>query len=165
MKLHLYRWWENGLVCKISRTKIHQNFLAVKHDINQHSAFTFKAIEKYRYGLWKTVSKHLKSLLLLFGRISLAKRGSIVEKWSLKAVESSLELEIMEPFNSKFLNGLPCFSRITFRLTKSITIIRCFRSLDVIVYCISQLVFWPVAWIIRFHSFSFGSITMALTFL
>ena len=47
---------------------------------------------------------------------------------------------------SKFLNGLPCFSRITFRLTKSITIIRCFRSLDVIVHCISQLVFRPVAW-------------------
>ena len=50
---------------------------------------------------------------------------------------------------SKVVNGLPCFSRITFRLTKSIRIIRCFRSFDVIVYCISQLfVLCPVAWII-----------------
>ena len=50
---------------------------------------------------------------------------------------------------SKFVNGLACFSRITFRLTKSIGIIRCFRSLDVIFYCISQLVvLCPVAWII-----------------
>ena len=37
---------------------------------------------------------------------------------------------------SKFVNGLPCFSRITFRLTKSIRIVRCFRSLNVIVYFI-----------------------------
>ena len=29
----------------------------------------------------------------------MARRGPIVEKWSLKALESSLELEIMEPFN------------------------------------------------------------------
>ena len=28
----------------------------------------------------------------------MARRGPIVEKWSLKALESSLELEIMEPF-------------------------------------------------------------------
>ena len=26
---------------------------------------TFKAIEKYRYGLWKTVSKHLKLGIIL----------------------------------------------------------------------------------------------------
>ena len=53
---------------------------------------------------------------------------------------------------SKFVNGLPCFSRITFRLTKSIRIIRCFRSLDV--YCISQLfVLCPGACVIRSHSF------------
>ena len=125
MKLHLYRWWENGLVCKIPRTKIHQNFLAVKHDINQHSAFTFKAIEKYRYGLWKTVSKHLKSLLLLFGRISLAKRGSIVEKWSLKALESSLELEIMEPFNLNSFTGL----LLVRREVSSLMVCRVFREL------------------------------------
>ena len=31
---------ENGLVCMIPRTKIYQNFLAVKHDINQHSHAT-----------------------------------------------------------------------------------------------------------------------------
>ena len=42
----------------------------------------------------------LKSLLLSFDGISLAGRGPIVEKWSLKALEGSLELEIMEPFNS-----------------------------------------------------------------
>ena len=93
----------------------------------------------------------------------MAMRGLIVEKWSLKALESSLDLEIMEPASqpqffhrcivgatgSKFVNGLPCFLRITFRLNKSIRIIRCFRSLDVIVYCISQLfVLCPVAWII-----------------
>ena len=29
----------------------------------------------------------------------IGKAGSIVEKWSLKALESSLELEIIEPFN------------------------------------------------------------------
>ena len=55
---------------------------------------------------------------------------------------------------SKFVNGLPCFSRITFRLTKSIRIIRCFKSLDVFVYCISQpFVLCPGACIIRSHSF------------
>ena len=27
------RWWENGLVFKIARTKKHQNFLASKYDI------------------------------------------------------------------------------------------------------------------------------------
>ena len=27
MKLHLDKWWENGLVFKIARTKMHQNFL------------------------------------------------------------------------------------------------------------------------------------------
>ena len=36
---------------------------------------------------------------------------------------------------SKLVNGLPRFWRITFRLTKSIRIIRGFRSLDVIIYC------------------------------
>ena len=63
----------------------------------------------------------------------MARRGPTVEKWSLKALESSLELEIMElvqlqffhrcivgATGSKFVNGLPCFLRITFRLTKSI---------------------------------------------
>ena len=50
---------------------------------------------------------------------------------------------------SKLVNGLPRFPRITFRLTESIRIIRCFRSLDVPVYCISQLfILCPVAWII-----------------
>ena len=29
----------------------------------------------------------------------MAKRAPVVEEWSLKALESSLELEIMEPFN------------------------------------------------------------------
>ena len=67
---------------------------------------------------------------------------------------------------SKVVNGLPCFSRITFTLTKSIRIIRCFRNLDVIVYCISQLFeLCPVAGIIRCHSFSFGSNTFAHVFL
>ena len=40
MKLLLFRWWENGLVFKIARTKIHQNFLALKYDIKQHSHAT-----------------------------------------------------------------------------------------------------------------------------
>ena len=31
---------ENGLVSKIARTKIHQNFLASKYDIKQHSDAT-----------------------------------------------------------------------------------------------------------------------------
>ena len=35
MKLLLDRWWENGLVLKIPRSKIHQNFLASKYDIKQ----------------------------------------------------------------------------------------------------------------------------------
>ena len=103
----------------------------------------------------------------------------MVEKWSLQALENSLELEIMEPFrfNSftvvllvrrEVSSLMVChvFSRITFRLTTSIRIIRCFRSLDVIVYCISQLfVLCPVAWIVRCHRFSFGSITIAHAFL
>ena len=33
----LIQCWENGLVFKIARTKIHQNFLAPKYDIKQHS--------------------------------------------------------------------------------------------------------------------------------
>ena len=40
MKLHLHRWWENGLVFKIAGTKIHENFLASKYDIKQHSDVT-----------------------------------------------------------------------------------------------------------------------------
>ena len=40
MKLHLNRWWENGLVFKIARTKIHQNFPASKYDVKQHSDAT-----------------------------------------------------------------------------------------------------------------------------
>ena len=40
MKLHLDRWWENGLVFKIARKKIHQNFLASKYDIRLHSDAT-----------------------------------------------------------------------------------------------------------------------------
>ena len=40
MKLHLDRWWENGLVFKIATTKIHQNFLASKYDIKQQSDAT-----------------------------------------------------------------------------------------------------------------------------
>ena len=35
---------------------------------------------------------------------------------------------------SKFVNGLLCFWRITFRLTKSIRIVRCFRSLSCLFY-------------------------------
>ena len=35
--------------------KIHQNFQTIGQ-----GSITFKAIEKYRYGLEKTVSKHLK---------------------------------------------------------------------------------------------------------
>ena len=35
----------------------------------------------------------------MFGGISLASRGRHVEKWSIKSVESSLELEIMISFN------------------------------------------------------------------
>ena len=35
MKLHLYGWWENRLVSKIARKKIHENFLASKYDIKQ----------------------------------------------------------------------------------------------------------------------------------
>ena len=37
MKLQLDRWWENGLVFKIAKTKKNQNFLATKFDIKQHS--------------------------------------------------------------------------------------------------------------------------------
>ena len=44
MKLHLDRWWEKELVFKIARTKIHQNFLASKYDIKQHSGATSDTI-------------------------------------------------------------------------------------------------------------------------
>ena len=40
MKLNLDRRLENGLVFKIARAKIHQNFLATKYDIKQHSDAT-----------------------------------------------------------------------------------------------------------------------------
>ena len=63
--------------------------------------------------------------------------GPVVEKWSLKALarkltsiknNGSIQLQffhgcIVGAMGSKFVNGLPCFSRITFRLTKSIRII------------------------------------------
>ena len=39
---------------------------------------------------------------------------------------------IVAETGGKLVNGLPRYSRITFRLTKSIRIIRCFRSFDVI---------------------------------
>ena len=42
MTLLLDKWRENGLVFKIARTKIHQNFLASKYDIKQHSDATQK---------------------------------------------------------------------------------------------------------------------------
>ena len=42
MELLLDRWWENGLVFTIARTKIHQNFLATKYDIKQHSDATLE---------------------------------------------------------------------------------------------------------------------------
>ena len=76
----------------------------------------------------------------------MARRGPIVEKWSLKALKKptrirnngTIQLQffhrcIVGATGSKFVNGLPCFSRITFRLTKSIRIVRCFRSLNVII--------------------------------
>ena len=76
----------------------------------------------------------------------LARSCSIIEKWSLKALESSLELEIMEQFNfnqfvhrcivgateSKFVKDLPRFSKMTFRLTKSIRLIRI--ALEVLIF-------------------------------
>ena len=40
MKLHLDRWRVNGLVFKKAGTKKHQNFLASKYDIKQHSDAT-----------------------------------------------------------------------------------------------------------------------------
>ena len=45
MQLHLDRWWENGLAFKIARTKIHQNFLATKYDIKQHSDAIFNYLK------------------------------------------------------------------------------------------------------------------------
>ena len=39
-KMRLDRLWENGLVFKIARAKTHQNFLASKYDIKQHSDAT-----------------------------------------------------------------------------------------------------------------------------
>ena len=43
---------------------------------------------------------HLKlSAQLKSFQFSCLNKGPIVEKWSLEALESSLELEIMEPFN------------------------------------------------------------------
>ena len=41
MKLRLDRWWENGSVFKIARTK---TFLASKYDIKQHSDVFLKII-------------------------------------------------------------------------------------------------------------------------
>ena len=40
MKLYFDRWWENVLVFKIARKKIHQNFLVSKYDIKKHSDAT-----------------------------------------------------------------------------------------------------------------------------
>ena len=44
MRLHLDKWWENGLVFKILWRKIHRNFLASKYDIKQHSDATYSEI-------------------------------------------------------------------------------------------------------------------------
>ena len=35
IRLHLDRWWENRLVFRIAKKKIHQNFQASKYDIKQ----------------------------------------------------------------------------------------------------------------------------------
>ena len=51
MKLHLYRWWENGLVFKIARTKINQNFLALKYDISGAST---RETEPHTHRIWST---------------------------------------------------------------------------------------------------------------
>ena len=40
MNIRSSRFRETGLVFKIARTKIHQNFLAPKYDIKQHSDAT-----------------------------------------------------------------------------------------------------------------------------
>ena len=58
-------------------------------------------------------------------KVSLARRGSIVEKWSLKALESSLELEIMEPFNLNSYTGL----LLVRREVSSLMVCRVFREL------------------------------------
>ena len=40
MKLHLDRWWENGLAFKIARKKTPQNFLASQYDTKNRSNAT-----------------------------------------------------------------------------------------------------------------------------
>lgn len=81
-------------------------------------------------------------------------RGPIVEKWPLKPLDRNngiIQFQfvhhcIVDTTRSKLVNGLPRFSRITFRLNKSVRIIGCSRSFDVVVYCISQrFVLCPVA--------------------
>ena len=43
-----------------SQVSIHNQLLVKILERSDKGKTTFKAIEKYRYGLWKTVSKHLK---------------------------------------------------------------------------------------------------------
>ena len=47
---------------------IHSQLLVKILERSDKEKATFKAIEKYRYGVWKTVSKHLKSLILVYWR-------------------------------------------------------------------------------------------------
>ena len=65
MKLHLYSWWENGLERKYTKFFVycwHSNkvfsktYLLTSSNIGEN----FIAIELYRCGLWKTISKHPK---------------------------------------------------------------------------------------------------------
>ena len=53
---------EPALECSYGLTKSSQNQSVVKISLRWgEDEITFKAIKKYKYGLWKTVSKHLTS--------------------------------------------------------------------------------------------------------
>ena len=55
----------------------------------------------------------------------MARRDPIAEKWSLKALESSLELEIMEPFNFSSLSVV----LLVRREVRSLMVCHVFREL------------------------------------
>ena len=66
------RWSDQGqtivisilLKTTFSQISIHSQLLMkiLKRSYKENN--TFKAVEKYRYGLWKTVSKHLKGVFI-----------------------------------------------------------------------------------------------------
>ena len=95
MKLHLYRWRGNGLVFKIARTKIHENFLhrnmilssimtLLKNNLsNLYNAFikeSITAIENLSFEIYFRFSRIQTHRIFYFLRRLFAKHQTLTSK-------------------------------------------------------------------------------------